>query len=497
MRRTLPTLALLLALAPASIAQDRLPTGNVVFFHPDGTGANHWAAARMYWYGPDAVMNWDRLPHMALYRGHMGDQIVGTSNGGATVHAFGYKVAGPGSFGKDGDGLLNPPTDRSIQSLSGYSGSLLREAAAKGHPIGVVNDGHIGEPGTGAFLAEVGSRRDWEGITKQILLGRPGAEDRRPEVIMGGGEETMLPEGVAGVHGPGKRKDGLNLIETVRADGYEVVRTRAELAALKARLDAEPDFTPRVLGVFARFHTFNDESEEKLIADGFVNPAVPRDDRRSNLVLFGSPNPSSPSFDPPTVAEMTEVALTVLQRHAAKASRPFALVVEPESTDNFGNNNNAIGSLTAMARADQAIGAILEFIEANPKTLVLTAADSDASGLQLDDQEEGKPVGAASTNESAGLPNVENPLDGVYGRGTVAFSSMPDQFGQTHGFGVFWSSGSDVAGGVLSRAAGLNAELLTTRFSARFDSTDVYRVLFGTLFGRLPEAQPGRRAPGR
>ncbi len=41
---------------------------------------------------------------MAVYRGHMLDRLTGTSNGGATVHAFGYKVTGPGSFGQDGGG---------------------------------------------------------------------------------------------------------------------------------------------------------------------------------------------------------------------------------------------------------------------------------------------------------------------------------------------------------------------------------------------------------
>jgi alkaline phosphatase len=34
-------------------ANRRFPTGSVVFFHPDGTGANHWSAARMYFKGPD------------------------------------------------------------------------------------------------------------------------------------------------------------------------------------------------------------------------------------------------------------------------------------------------------------------------------------------------------------------------------------------------------------------------------------------------------------
>jgi alkaline phosphatase len=63
-----------------------------------------------------------------------------------------------------------------------------------------------------------------------------------------------------------------------------------------------------------------------------------------------------------------------------------------------------------------------------------------------------------------------------------------------------------VAGGVLARALGTNAELLASTepfvdgeppFSARFDNTDVYRLLYATLFGkRLPSAI-GKTAPTR
>jgi alkaline phosphatase len=103
-------------------------TGNMIFFHPDGTDAAYWEAGRIYWDGPDAVSQWDLLPEMTVYRGHMADQLDGTSNGGATVHAFGFKVDGPGSFGTDSGaadvhaGDVDPP--RRIDALSGYPGSL-------------------------------------------------------------------------------------------------------------------------------------------------------------------------------------------------------------------------------------------------------------------------------------------------------------------------------------------------------------------------------------
>lgn len=54
-----------------SLSSHFFKKGNVIFFHPDGTGLNHWSAARLYFKGVDAKLNWDLLPYMAAYRGHM------------------------------------------------------------------------------------------------------------------------------------------------------------------------------------------------------------------------------------------------------------------------------------------------------------------------------------------------------------------------------------------------------------------------------------------
>jgi hypothetical protein len=67
-------------------------TGSVIFLHPDGAGVAHWSAARLAMVGPDGMTNWDRLPFMAVYRGHMKTSAAATSHGGATSHAFGVKV---------------------------------------------------------------------------------------------------------------------------------------------------------------------------------------------------------------------------------------------------------------------------------------------------------------------------------------------------------------------------------------------------------------------
>jgi alkaline phosphatase len=525
--------------------------GSVIFLHPDGAGLNHWGAARLYFKGPDGSLKWDRLPHMAVYRGHMSNVITGTSNGGATTHAFGYKVDGFGSFGRDGDRELA----REIRSLSGYAGSLMREAAGAGIPVGVVNDGHIGEPGTGAFLAEVGNRDNRQEIVRQMIQGRPGRNDATPWVIMGGGEADTLPAGATLTHRNVNRErgappngrtslrtDALDLQadwnakgsgnlsnDPLQHDDYVVVRTRAEFERLRRALEGNRRYAPRVLGLFAFHDLFNDRDEQSLIDRGFVRPEIapgqtgPAPAKRSRIVLWGDHDAAEAGYDPPTFAEMIDVAITILQRAASRQRQPgtrrFFLVGEQESADNFGNRNNAIGVLHALRDTDEAIGVALRHLKRDPRTLILVAADSDAGGLQV----AAPPVAGvtpptnilppgrapdlatgAAANPSSAAPGavadsttVANFADGVEGRQSPLFVTEPDQFGNRMQFGVLWAGTPDFSGGTLSRAAGLNGGLLTSLFNQRFDNVDVYRLMHLTLFGRLLEYPTGRRAPTR
>lgn len=509
-------IALAVTLVPAISQQDAaaqdLETGNVIFIHPDGTALNHWAAGRMYWEGPDGMLEWDQLPEMAVYRGHMADRLTGTSHGGATVHAFGYKVNGD-SFGKDGSG----EDARELVALSGFNGSIMREAAAAGMPVGVVNDGDAAEPGTGVFLSEADSRGDANIIAAQILDGREGFEgEPQPAVVLGGGERWFLPvntplcEGELSAdcaahldpvndRGPA-REDDRNLIQEAIDQGWVVVRTRAEFEALMAELMADESYAPQVLGLFAADDMFNDEPEEAIIDAGLVRD-VPLDEQRGRLILWGG-QPDTFSFNPPTSAEMMEMALIILERRAAEAGMPFFLVAEVESADNLPNNANAIGMLRAVKRSDDMIGVARDFVADNPDTLIITAADSDGGAPQVFSPAPVDDNGNVTT--SAGNPTGIDeeadfgfPLDGIEGRGTAPFLSAPDAFGNRIDFAIGWGGRNDVAGGILSRAEGLNADLLRTQFSTRFDSTDVYRIMYATLFGELLPDAAGERAPDR
>ncbi len=402
-------------------------TGNVIFIHPDGAGPSTWGAARLMVAGPDGELEWDKLPQIAVYRGHMSDSLAGTSNGGATTHAFGVKVAS-GAFGNSKSGI----DDCDLLDASGKSASVAMQAIRQGFPVGLVNSGIAPEPGTAAFVTSAARRDEYDNIAKQLI-------DSNADVLFSGGEKYFLPKGAKGVHGPGARGDSIDLFEYAISKGYVVVRTRDELLSL-------PATTAKVLGVFSSSSTFNDETEEDLIKAGL------------------------PNFDPlaPTVGEMTDVAIKIL---AAK-NKNFLLVVEEEGTDNFANANNASGTLEAAARADLAIGVARQFLSANPNTLIITTADSDAGGLNV----------YASSRMPQKSPETSGngaPVDGIHGASSPAFTAKADNTGKVMTFFITWAQREDSMGGNLVRAAGLNSQ----EVNGSMDSTEIAPLIRKTLFG--------------
>lgn len=409
-------------------------TGSVIFFHIDGAGAAHWQMARMLIDGPDGEIHWDRIPHVAVYRGHQEDTLATSSNAAATAHAYGVKVPYD-AYGTDG------ASDQPPVAPNGKRRSIMQEAAARGIAVGLVNTGGVTEPGTACFVASVHERDEGHEIAAQVAASGV-------DVILMGGEEWFLPEGSQGRHGVGRRKDGRNLIEEAQSAGYKVVFTREELAAL-------PDDAGKVLGLFAFEDTFNDEPEEELAEKGL------------------------PPYDPaaPTVAEMTAAALRFL------GGRQFLLVVEEEGTDNFGNCNNAAGLAEALRRGDEGLGVALGFVEKHPDTLLVTFGDSEAGNPDVIGLRGGKyeKEMIATGRDANGAP-LDGLLNAPGGGVAKPFTSKPDRAGKTHDFLVAWGTKLDSNGAILVRAAGLNAD----KVRGSFDNTALYPLFYETLFGTKP-----------
>ena len=116
---------------------------------------------------------------------------------------------------------------------------------------------------------------------------------------------------------------------------------------------------------------------------------------------------------------MAGVALQI-----CRATRMDSSPVEEEGTDNLPNSMNAAGTLEALARADAAVGVIREFVDANPDTLMVMAADSARSGLQVITGELAPEAGAVAASTDGG-----GRLFGQQGAFGDVFMSAPDKEG--------------------------------------------------------------------
>lgn len=398
---------------------------SVIFIHPDGAGLAQWQAARFVIAGPDGEINWDRLSHIAVYRGHMSDCLTATSNAGAVAHAYGVRLHAR-SFGLEKDSGL-PPV-----SASNRRETLMQEAIRKGLRTGLINSGSIIEPGTAVFVSAVAERKMFEDIALQVV-------ESGVDIILSGGERWMIPENQQGRHGTGGRQDGRNLIKEAEARGYVVVYNARELSEV-------PPNTRKLLGVFASEHTFHDAAMESL--------------RAHDLPLYMP--------EAPTLAQMTAKALELLK------GTHFFLVVEEEGTDNFGNANNAPGVLESLRRADETIGVALDFVRQHPNTLVITTSDSVAAGwdvIGLVDGQSEHELLAQNGRDPNGAPY------GLSAEGTPFFSA-PDATGKTHSFVISWGTKFDTSGGVLVRAAGHGAE----KVKGSVENTQVYAIMREVLF---------------
>ncbi len=211
--------------------------------------------------------------------------------------------------------------------------------------------------------------------------------------------------------------------------------------------------TKKVLGVFAKGHTFFDETEEALAA------------KKLPLYLESAP----------TYAEMISFAL----RFFRAKNKNFALIAEEEGSDNFGNEMNASGMLESVWRADQALGIVMRDIQQHKDTLLVVASDSNAGGPQVFPLEDLDELRKFSPEKRAHAPL----LDGRYGSNSLGFLSAPDRSGRRHPFAIAWASSYDMYGSVIAKAHGYRSELLPMHAF----NTDLYELMRAVLFGEEPK----------
>jgi alkaline phosphatase len=203
--------------------------------------------------------------------------------------------------------------------------------------VGIVSDAELQDATPGAMVAHTRRRADKQYIADQLLASKA-------EVILGGGSAYFYPQSSKG----SKRKDENNLVETFKADGYQVALTKQELIAA-----AENKNTKKLFGVF---HPDN------------MDGSLDRFFLKKNTVLQ-YPNQ-------PDLTEMTQSAIDVLSRNP----NGFFLMVEAALIDKFNHPLDWERAAFDTIMLSNAVQVAKDFAKTHPDTLIIVTPDHTHSG---------------------------------------------------------------------------------------------------------------------
>ena len=308
---------------------------NVILFIGDGMTIANRTAARVLSKGISegkyqGRLAFDDMPSTAMIGTSGSDSLITDSANSMSAYTTGHKTAvnAMGIYVSRASDNLSHPKVETITEL------LKRKTKMS---VGIVSDAELQDATPGAMVAHTRRRADKQYIADQLLASQA-------EVILGGGSAYFYPQSSKG----SKRKDENNLVETFKADGYQVVLTKQELIAA-----AENKNTKKLFGVF---HPDN--------MDGSL-------DR-----LFLKKNTVSQYPNQPDLTEMTQSAIDVLSRNP----NGFFLMVEAALIDKFNHPLDWERAAFDTIMLSNAVQVAKDFAKTHPDTLIIVTPDHTHSG---------------------------------------------------------------------------------------------------------------------
>jgi alkaline phosphatase len=274
----------------------------IILFVGEGLTPGRLAATRIFAAGADTPLTLDLMPHMALLTNYSNDFAAPDQAAAATAIATGVKVNNR-LIGCDSEG----------KSLA----TLVELAHQAGRATGLVTNASLTDPTAAAFYAHTADQNDKSGIARQI------AESSKIDLVLGGGTDDFLPESKGG-----HRRDERDLLLEIRRNGFDLVRSKAELEAI-------PGWRrPKLFGAFSHAElAFADHietrSEQPSLSD-MVRRAVEllQFDRSGYFLVVDAGlmrKAAERNSGEHTLAETVELdrALAVAQRYAGGKSAIF------------------------------------------------------------------------------------------------------------------------------------------------------------------------------
>ena len=291
----------------------RKPFG-IILFVGEGLAPDRLAATRVFAGGADNRLSLDSMPHVALLTNWSKDFAAQDQAAAATAIATGVRVANRA--------LATNPDMSAITNLI----ELARE---QGRATGLVTDAKLTNPTSAAFYAHPADPDDLESIAAEFVNGA------KIDIAMGGGAAQFLPLAKGG-----ERQDGRDLLLDLRRNGFDVVRTRADLEVIPA---------------WRRSKVFGAFSKTEL---AFINQVEERSQQ-------------------PSLSDMVRRAIELLQYNTGG----YLLVVDAGLMRKAAQENNAERTFRQTIELDRAVAVARNY--AGPKSTIIACGDVAIGGLSL------------------------------------------------------------------------------------------------------------------
>ena len=336
------------------------PAKNVIFFLGDGMGQPAITAARILSKGITegkyhGLLAMDQMDYRGLVGTSGVDSIATDSANSMSAYMTGHKSS-VNALGVYAANDPDPSRHPRVETMA----ELLKRA--KGMAVGVVTTSEIQDATPAAVWAHTRRRSEYVDIMDQALN-----DGQQPDVLLGGGMASLLPQSEDG----SRRSDDRDLRKEFVDKGYTYVSNRTELAqAVSGRPPSQ---------LIGTFHTGN------------LNVYLDREHSPDPAVLGDFP-------DQPTLVEMTEAAIEVLER------RPegFFLMVEAASIDKMEHPLDGPRVAYDTIEFDQAIAAAKAWASRRRDTLIVVTADHNHS------------MSIVGTNDRRDNPTPDREGNGVY-----------------------------------------------------------------------------------
>jgi alkaline phosphatase len=249
---------------------------------------------------------------------------------------------------------------------------------AEGYAIGVVTSVPISHATPACAYANNVNRSDYQDLTRDLVglpsISHPGNPLAGVDVLIGAGsgETKESDSGQGDNFVPGRRHitdADLAAIDATNGGRYRVVERTSGKNGREWLLSAATDAAEkqqRLFGLFGHFPGFGDSHLPFATADGRYDPTTG---------LRGSEVYSAADIaENPTLAEMTEAALTVLERNP----KGFWLMIEAGEVDWANHDNNLDNSIGAVKSGVAAFQTVVDWVERHDaweETAVIVTAD--------------------------------------------------------------------------------------------------------------------------